>query len=254
MTTQAPAQPGRNRTGRILVIAIAIAVVAVLLATALVGGEIYARRSVSGCISSQFEREMGSKIDVRFGTKPLLITWLDHKVGEATVDTADSKFGPAVGMAVHANFRDIELSGGAQGGGVIGSSSAHVTWNNDGIRQTLGGLVSGVRSSAADGRLTLDVLGGLAQLQVRPEIRNGAVQVDTTSARLLGIGVPTELVAGIVDVFTKSLQSYPLGLQATEVRVTDDGIVAELAGGRTDLTPAPSGTQTTAQAGIQAGC
>ncbi|WP_330250678.1 DUF2993 domain-containing protein [Nocardia sp. NBC_00565] len=229
MSTKSPSTPTRNR--RALVIA--LVVVAILLATVLVGGEAYARHLVSRCISSQFEKEMGSKIDVSFGPKPMLITWIDGKVGQVKVNSDDSKFGPAVGMVVHAKFNDIEVSNG--GKNVIGSSSADVTWGNDGIRETLGGLVSGVTSSASSGMLTLDVLGGISELQVKPQVKDGTVQVETMSASLLGMGLPTDLVQGIVEVFTESLQSYPLGLKATEVKVTDNGIAVQLAGGRTEL-------------------
>ncbi|WP_280511698.1 LmeA family phospholipid-binding protein [Nocardia farcinica] len=230
MTTSPPAAPRVSR--RTLVIA--LAVVATLLVTALVAGEAYARHAVSKCISSQFEQEMGSKIDVGFGAKPLLITWLDGKVSSVTVDSKDDKFGPAVGMNVHATFRDVEVADNGKGG-TVGSSEADVTWSNDGIEQTLAGMVSGVRSSAASDVITLDVLGGLAQLQVRPQVRDGAVDVQTMSAEVLGIGLPTDLVAGIVNVFTESLQSYPMGLRATEIEVTDNGIDVHLAGGRTEL-------------------
>lgn len=218
---------------------IALVVVAILLATVLVGGEAYARHQVSRCISTQFEKEMGSKIDVSFGPKPMLVTWIDGKVGQVKVNSADSKFGPAVGMVVHAKFNDIEVTDGSKNS-VIGSSSADVTWGNDGIRETLGGLVSGVTSSASSGMLTLDVLGGISQLQVKPQVKDGVVQVETMSATLLGMGLPTDLVQGIVDVFTESLQSYPLGLKPTEVKVTDNGIAVQLAGGRTEL-PAAQG-------------
>ncbi|WP_327094080.1 DUF2993 domain-containing protein [Nocardia vinacea] len=213
---------------------IALVVVAILLATVLVGGEAYARYQVSRCISTQFEKDMGSKIDVSFGAKPMLITWIDGKVDQVKVNSDDSKFGPAVGMVVHARFNNVEVSNSGSGG-TIGSSSADVTWGNDGIRETLGGLVSGVSSSASSGMLTLDVLGGLAQLEVKPEIKDGTVQVETKSAALLGMGIPTDLVAGIVEVFTQSLQSYPLGMKATEVKVTDSGVAVKLAGGRTEL-------------------
>ncbi|MFD0365158.1 DUF2993 domain-containing protein [Nocardia sp. GCM10030253] len=239
MSQKPPATVTTNR--RTLVIA--LVVVATLLIGALVGGEAYARHKVSSCISSQFEKEMGSKIDVGFGWKPMLITWIDGKVSEVTVDSDDSKFGPAVGMVVHARFNGIELEDGGQGGGSVDSSSADVTWNNDGIEQTLGGLVSGVRSSTSSGMLTLDVLGGLAQLQVQPQVRNGVVEVNTMSAELLGMGLPTDLVQGIVDVFSQSLQSYPLGLKPTDIKVTDDGIVVKLAGGRTELTADPNATR-----------
>ncbi|WP_063046049.1 LmeA family phospholipid-binding protein [Nocardia pseudovaccinii] len=230
MSTKSPSTLKVNR--RALVIA--LVVVAILLATVLVGGEAYARYQVSRCISTQFEKDMGSKIDVSFGAKPMLITWIDGKVDQVKVDSDDSKFGPAVGMVVHARFNNVEVSNSGSGS-TVGSSSADVTWGNDGIRETLGGLVSGVSSSASSGMLTLDVLGGLAQLQVKPEIKDGTVQVETKSAALLGMGIPTDLVSGIVDVFTQSLQSYPLGLKATEVKVTDNGVAVKLAGGRTEL-------------------
>ncbi|MFQ6398419.1 DUF2993 domain-containing protein [Nocardia sp. KC 131] len=226
-----------NSSRRTLVIA--LVVVATLLIGALVGGEVFARHKVSHCISTQFEKEMGSKIDVGFGWKPMLVTWVDGKVSEVTVDSDDSKFGPAVGMVVHARFNGVDVKNGGQGGGTIDSSSADVTWNNDGIEKTLGALVSGVKSSASSGMLTLDVLGGLAQLQVQPKVTDGVVQIDTKSAQLLGMGLPTDLVQGIVDVFSQSLQSYPLGMKATDIKVTDDGIEVKLAGGHTELTADP---------------
>lgn len=231
MSTQTPQRPKvRRRT-----LVIALAVVAVLLVGTIVATEAYARHQISRCISSQFEQEMGSSIDVSFGPKPMLITYLDGKVGSLSIDSEDNKFGPAVGMVVHAKFSDIELTDRGRGGATVGSSSAEVTWNNDGIRQTLGTMVSGVSSSASSDVLTLDVLGGLAQLQVQPMVRNGNVEVETKSAQLLGIGLPTDLVQGIVETFTQSLQSYPLGLRAQKVDVTDDGVVVHLSGGRTVL-------------------
>ncbi|WP_216912551.1 LmeA family phospholipid-binding protein [Nocardia noduli] len=217
---------------------IAITVVVTLLATLVVGGEAYARHRLAGCISDQFEQEMGSTIDVGFGFKPLLISLVDGKISSVSVDSEGDKFGPAVGMVVHAKFDDLEFAD--NGGGTVGSSSADVTWSNDGIKQTLGDLVTGVRSSSATNMLTLDVLGGLAQLQVQPVVRNGAVEIETKSARLLGIGMPTDLVQGIVELFSQSLQSYPMGLKPTEIKVTDNGIDVELAGGRTEL-PANQG-------------
>ncbi|MFC4375880.1 DUF2993 domain-containing protein [Nocardia halotolerans] len=231
MSTQTP---GRPKVGRRTLV-IALAVVAVLLVAALAGTEAYARHQISRCISGQFEQEMGSSIDVSFGPKPMLITYLDGKVGSVNIESQDNKFGPAQGMVVHANFEDIELVDRGRGGATIGSSDAEVTWDNEGIRQTLSTMVSGVSSSAATELITLDVLGGLAQLQVQPMVRNGNVEVETKSAQLLGIGLPTDLVQGIVETFTQSLQSYPLGLRAHQVQVTDDGVIVQLEGGRTTL-------------------
>ncbi|MEV6323185.1 DUF2993 domain-containing protein [Nocardia sp. NPDC051787] len=229
MSTNAPSTSTINRR----TLLIALTVVAILLATVLVGGEVYARHSVSSCISTQFEKEMGSKIDVSFGPKPMLITWIDGKVPSVRVNSDDTKFGPAVGMVVHAVFRDVDVAD--QNGSTIGSSSADVNWSNEGIKETLGGLVTGVSSSESSGMLTLAVLGGLAELQLKPQILNGTVEVETMSAQLLGVGVPSDLVQSIVDIFTQSLQSYPFGMSATDLKVTDSGVVVKLAGGRAQL-------------------
>ncbi|MFD3509054.1 DUF2993 domain-containing protein [Nocardia sp. NPDC058666] len=229
MTTNMPPRIGARP------LVIALAVVAVLLVAAIGGTEAYARHKISRCISGAFEQQMGSNIDVGFGLRPILLSYVDGKVGSLTVDSEDNKFGPAIGMVVHAKFNDIELVDRGRGGGTVGSSSADVTWNNAGIQETLGTMVSGVRSSASTGVLTLDVLGGLAQLEVQPLVRDGNITVETKSAQLLGIGLPTDLVQGIVETFTQSLQSYPLGLRAQEVKVTDDGVAVHLSGGKTSL-------------------
>ncbi|MFD6455346.1 MULTISPECIES: LmeA family phospholipid-binding protein [unclassified Nocardia] len=239
MTTQKPPRP---RIGRRSLV-IALAVVAALLVAAIGGTEAYARHKISSCISGAFEQQMGSSIDVGFGPRPILLSYVDGKVGTITVDSEDNKFGPAVGMVVHAKFNDIELVDRGRGGGTIDSSTADVTWNNDGIRETLGTMVSGVSSSASTGVITLDVLGGLAQLEVQPMVRDGNVTVETKSAQILGIGLPTDLVQDIVETFTQSLQSYPLGLRAQEVKVTDDGVSVHLSGGKTALESDPAAQQ-----------
>lgn len=221
---------------------IAIAVVAALIVGVLGGTEAYARNKISSCISSQFEREMKSSIDVGFGLKPMLVTYFDGKLSEVKVDSQDDKFGPAQGMVVHARFNDIEVTDQGRGGGTINSSSADVTWSNAGIAKTLAGMVSTVTSDPGTGMLTVGVLGGVAKLQLKPYIKDGTVEVETMSANLFGVvGIPTDLVDGIVNLFTTSLQNYPLGLQPTKVSVTDNGVNLDLAGGRTEL-PAAAGS------------
>ncbi|MET9491727.1 LmeA family phospholipid-binding protein [Nocardia sp. NPDC006630] len=226
--------PGNRRSRRTLFVVIGLVLVLVVVG-ALAGGEAYARNKVGNCISSQFEQQMGSKIDVSFGAKPMLLTMIDNKVGSVTVDSDDTKFGPAVGMTVHATFHDIELQDGGKAGGTIGSSEAQVTWSNDGIVKTLGGLVSAAASDPSAGTLSFTVLGGLAQLQVKPKVVGDKVEVETMSASFLGIGLPTDLVSGIVDLMTQSLQTYPMGLKPTGVAVTQDGLKVSLQGGPTTL-------------------
>ncbi|WP_218026710.1 LmeA family phospholipid-binding protein [Nocardia inohanensis] len=225
---------GKARRTRRTVLIVAL-VVALLAVGGVAAGEVYTRRTMENCISSQFEKEMGSKIDVSFGWKPLLLTMFDNKVSSVTVDSDDSKFGPAQGMEVHATFNDIEVKDNGKQGGTIGSSTADVTWSTDGIVKTLGGLVSGAEGDPAKGTLDFAVLGGLAQLQVKPKIVGDKVEVETIQAALLGFGLPTDLVSGIVEVMTESLQSYPLGMKPTKVEVTKDGLKVHLEGGRSEL-------------------
>ncbi|MEC3919633.1 LmeA family phospholipid-binding protein [Nocardia sp. CDC160] len=230
----------RNRKKTLLIVGL---VVALLVAGGLAGGEAYARHKYESCISSQFEAQMGSKIDVSFGWKPLLLTMFDKKVSSVTVDSDDTKFGPAQDMVVHATFNDVELKDNGQQGATVGSSTAEVTWSNAGITKTLGGLVSGATSDPNSGTLSFAVLGGLAQLQVKPKIVGDKIQVDTLQASLMGFGLPTDLVSGIVDLMTQSLQSYPMGLKPTKVEVTNDGLHVSLRGGHADLQAADQNGQ-----------
>ncbi|WP_084535226.1 LmeA family phospholipid-binding protein [Nocardia yamanashiensis] len=234
---------GKVRRTRRTVLIVAL-VVALLAVGGVAAGEVYTRRTMENCISSQFEKEMGTSIDVSFGWKPLLLTMFDNKVSSVTVDSEDSKFGPAQGMDVHAKFNDIEVKDNGKGGGTIGSSTADVTWSTDGIVKTMGGLVSGAKGDPANGTLDFAVLGGLAELQVKPKIVGDKVEVETIQASLLGFGLPTDLVSGIVQLMTESLQSYPLDMKPTKVEVTNDGLKVHLEGGRTELQSA-NGQSTT---------
>ncbi|MFI6315656.1 DUF2993 domain-containing protein [Nocardia fusca] len=227
------------KVGRRTVV-IAVLTVIVLVVAALIGGEAYARHRIASCISSQFEKEMGSQIDVGFGAKPLLLTWLDGKVSRLDVDSKGDEFGPAADMQVHAQFHDIEMAEGSNSGSSVGSSNADVSWSNSGISQTLQGLVSDVQSDPDTGQLTMKVLGGFGAMQLTPRIQDGKVDIDVAQAQFLGIGVPDDLAQGVVDLMTESLQTYPMGLQPTELRVTADGIQVDLQGGPTEL-PAAEG-------------
>ncbi|AHH21832.1 LmeA family phospholipid-binding protein [Nocardia nova] len=232
--TPAPADAPRRHRGRKIALIVGLVVLLALVGTA-AGAETYMRHKSKQCIASQMEKELGSKVDVGFGPKPLLLTAVDHKVQYITVDSDDTKFGPAVDMKVHARVNDVKMIDGGRGGSTIGSSSADATWSNDGIAQTLTGLVSGVESDPASGTLDVKVLGGLADLKVQPHIVNGKIEVTTQSASLLGLGLPTDLVDNIVQSMTQSLQTYPMGMQPTSVKVTDNGISVSLRGGPATL-------------------
>lgn len=218
---------------------IAVASVVALLAV-VIGGEFYARHRVTSCMSAQFRKELGSKVDIGLGWKPVLIEMIDGKVPTITIDSADIKFGPALGMKVHAEAKGIQLEDSGQRAGTIDHSTAHVVWTVDGIGDTLrdqafGTLVSGVKTNPADGTLIFEGLSGLGRLTVTPVVQHGTVQVHTKNAQVLGFGLPTDLVDGIVKIVAGSLQNYPIGMSAQSVTITDAGLEMSLAGGRFDL-------------------
>ncbi|MFF3571743.1 LmeA family phospholipid-binding protein [Nocardia jiangxiensis] len=233
----ATAAPRRGRNVRRIVLIVGIVIVLAVVGTA-VGFETYARKHFSQCIATQLEKSLGSKVSVSFGAKPLLLTYLDHKVGSVTVNSDDAQFGPAVGMKVRATLNNIAMNGNDA---TVASSSAEANWSDDGIAQTLQGLVSGVTSNPSSGTLDVKVLGGLADLELTPRIVNDKIQVDTNKATLLGvIGIPNDLVDNIVQSMTKSLQSYPLDMHPSQLTVTDSGIDVKLAGGPSTMQADPN--------------
>ncbi|MFJ1459593.1 DUF2993 domain-containing protein [Nocardia sp. N2S4-5] len=245
-TATAPGPPSGGRTGtrnlRRIILIVGLVVVLAVVGTA-AAAETYYRHRTEKCIATQVERDLGSKVSVGFGPKPLLLTAFDHRIQYVDIKSDDAKFGPASDMKVHARLNDITLIDNGRGGADIGSSSADATWSNAGIAQTLQGLVSGVQSDPASGTLDVKVLGGIADMRLKPQIVGDRIEVTTQSAQLFGFGLPTDLVDSIVDMMTESLQSYPLDMQPTAVRVTDDGISVSLTGGTTKLQPAPDNNQ-----------
>lgn len=239
-TTHAPSASTRPKRNRVLIVAV---VVIVALVAAVIGGELYVRNSVKQCMANQFESQLGSQVDVGLSAKPVLLQALDKKVPYITISSDDSSFGPAKDMRVTARVNDVDITASDTSGGTVGSSTADIDWSTAGIAATIqeqpfGTLVTGVTSDPSAGTLQFSVLSGLAELTVKPTVADGVVNVETLGAELFGLGLPTDLVSGIVDLLTASLQTFPLGMTAESLTVTDSGLQLSLAGGPYTM-PAP---------------
>lgn len=229
---QMPAPPKPKRRKALVISLITVAV----LVVALIGGELFVRQQATSCMENQFRSQLGSDVDVSLSAKPILLQMADKNIPYVTIDSSGASFGPAKGMQVHARANDIEITKSADSSGTIGNSTADVTWKTAGILATLqaqpmGGMVTAVTSDATSGTLDISI-GGFADLQVRPTVQNGQVKVETVSAAILGLGLPTALVDGVVQVLTESLQQYPLGMAPTSLTVTGDAVQVHLAGGK----------------------
>ncbi|WP_137725202.1 DUF2993 domain-containing protein [Prescottella subtropica] len=238
-TVNAPQTPTAPKPKRRKALVISLIVVAALV-VALVGGELFVRQRATSCMESQLQSQLGSPVDVGLSWKPVLLQMTSKNVPYMTIDSAGSSFGPAKGMQVHARANDIDMSATDDSSGTIGSSTADVLWKTDGILATVQsesmGLITGVTPDPATGTLKFSV-GGLADLTVRPAIADGQVQVETVGAEILGLGLPTSLVDGVVQALTASLQQYPLGMAPTSLTVTDNAVQLHLAGGRYVMPP-----------------
>ena len=239
VTSASPTSPTSSRpptSKRSRLVLISLLVVGALV-VALGAGELYARHTVKNCMAGQFESELGTQVDVGLSAKPVLLQMIDKNAPYVTIDSDDSSFGPAKDMKVHAKADDVKIDQTDQSSGSIGSSSADIDWSDQGIlstvqEQSFGGLVSGVTSSAADGTLSFDVgPAGLAKLTVRPQVQGNTVNLETVGAQILGLGLPTDLVDGIVKTIGDSLQTYPLGMAPKSLSISDTGLKMSLAGG-----------------------
>ena len=140
-------------------------------------------------------------------------------------------------------------SAGSQRSSVRIDATSGGSITTDGMLQTLqaqsfGGLVSAVKTNGNDGTIQLDVgPAGLAQMTVRPVINgSGTIDIQTVDASVLGFGIPTDLVDGVVKTFTDSLQSYPLGMTVKSMKVSDTGMQIKLAGSHYTMPPQPAGS------------
>lgn len=218
-------------------------IVVAALVAALIAGELYVRHQVKSCMAQQFESQLGSQVDVGLAWKPVLLQSLDNEVPYITIDSDDSSFGPAQQMEVHARVENISIENTPESSGTIGSSQADIHWTTQGILATLqeqafGGLITDVRADEAAGTLTFSVgPAGIAELTVEPTVANGTVRVETVGAEILGFGLPTDLVDGVVQTLTDSLQTYPLGMEPTSLTVTDEAIDISLEGGAYTMPP-----------------
>ncbi|WP_305092551.1 DUF2993 domain-containing protein [Prescottella sp. R16] len=235
----APQTPAAPKPPRRKALVISLIVVAALV-VALVGGELFVRQRATSCMESQLQSQLGTPVDVSLSWKPMLLQMTSKNVPYMTIDSSGDSFGPAKGMQVHARADDIDMTTTDDSSGTIGSSTADVTWKTDGILATVQsesmGLITGVTPDPATGTLKFSV-GGLADLTVRPTVQNGQVDVETVGAEILGLGLPTSLVDGVVQILTASLQQYPLGMTPTSLTVTSDAVQLRLEGGRYVMPP-----------------
>lgn len=175
--------------------------VVALVAACGVAAEIYYRDRVERCVAAQAQQELGTSVTVGFGARPLLLTALDHRIPSMTLDTDNAASGPAVDMQAHVNLEDVDLADKG-GGASVTSSRTTATWSDTAILRTLHGLASEVTSHPGTNSITVQLLNGLAAVELRPYVADGKIQIETVSSR----GVPAGMADRILALLAQSLQ------------------------------------------------
>lgn len=244
MSTRSPVKPRLGFRGTAT---IALVTAVIVLLAGLAGAEVYARHRVSSCLSTQLSNEMNSRIEVGFGYKPLLLTWLDHKLPELTLTNPDGNLGQTHGMTMHMTFRDITMPSGSNQTTTIGSSSADILWESAGMVQSMNKTVSDIAPDPGTGTLQVKVLGGIGSLLVKPVVRNGQLVTDVGRAQVFGIGIPNDLAGSITTAFAQGTAQAPYGMHPTNVAVVDQGLQIHMEGGPQTLSAGSGGNSPGAQ-------
>ena len=210
-----------------------IAVIVIgLVAAGVLAGELYARHRAESVVAAATECVVQDKASVSFGARPFLLQLATGHFSNISIQTAGNRIGPARGMRADVRIDDVRLEGDTNAMGAIGTLDAMITWSADGITQTireaiplLGGLVTWVETNPDDG--TIELHGDLGGVITKPQVEGGGVALEVVDVTGLGLLVGSEPVQSALDAFTTNLtESYPLGIHADSVQVTDGGVTA----------------------------
>jgi LmeA-like phospholipid-binding len=220
----------RRRDPRSIVL-IAVIVIC-LVAAGLLAGELYARQRAESVVAAATECVVKDKASASFGATPLLLQLATGHYRNISIHTAGNRIGNARGMKADVRIDDVRLEGDANAMGTIGALDATITWSANGMKQSfqeaiplLKGVVTRVQTHPDDG--TVELQGNLGNVTTKPQVTDGGVALQVVDVTGLGLLVPRELVQSALDAFTTHLtESYPLGIHADSVQITDDGVTA----------------------------
>jgi hypothetical protein len=228
----APKQKKRGFFRNPLAILLVVVIVVALVATAVIVGEIIARRVVNGKVAQVVACEVQDQATANFGVAPLLLWQLATKhFTNITVETAGNQIRDARGMKLKLTIQNVQLRNTSDSKGTVGALNADITWTADGIKQSvqqaipvLGAFVtSSVTTHPAD--QTIELKGALNDIVAKPVISDGGLSLQIQTFNTLGFSMPKETVQKHLDDFTSDLtKNYPLGIHADTVTVTTTGV------------------------------
>jgi hypothetical protein len=209
-----------------------LVIVAALAVAGVIAGELYARHRADNVVATATECVVQDQASVSFGPSPFLLQHIMGHYSDISIHTAGHQIRSAKGMKADININDVDLHGSGDSKGTIGELDATITWTSDGIKETaqsflpfIGSLVNNVTSDPSAG--TVELSGVLGTVTVKPAVANGGLSLQVLQVTALGARLPRETAQSALDTFAATLnKSYPLGIHADSVQVTNDGVVA----------------------------
>ncbi len=213
-----------------------VVIVVALVAAGVLGGELYARSRADKIVASIVECIVQDGAKASFDPLPPFL--MQHVTGHYTninIETAGNQIRDAKGMKVKLGIEDVRIKETADASGTVGSLVADITWNSDGIRQTvadmiqlpfIGSAISDVRTNPSNG--TIELKGLLGTITAKPTVVNKGISLQIIDLSAIGLSWPRETLQPILDKFTAQItENYPMGIHADSVQVTDTGVVAK---------------------------
>ncbi|MFD0314824.1 LmeA family phospholipid-binding protein [Streptomyces flavalbus] len=225
----------RSRRRRVVVAVL----VAGLLLTGTVG-ELVARALLAGRVEDAVGRRLGEDADVDVDIEGGLMLYelYDRHLDAVTVRGDDADLGRMEGVHVQVRLDDVRLRQGTVGRtradvDIPAASLTELASGGDGPRRL---EVTGVRTDPGADTVVLQLGGGLGEVTLRPGVEDGRVALHVGAVRVFGRDAPPALVERFEERLSErggrdGPRRYPLGLEATAVDVTDDGLHVSLSGG-----------------------
>ncbi|MEV0668672.1 DUF2993 domain-containing protein [Mycobacterium sp. NPDC050441] len=219
-----------------LSVVLVFVIVVALVAAGVLGGELFARSRADKIVASIVECIVEDGATASFDPLPPFL--MQHVTGHYTninIETAGNQIRNAKGMKVKLGIEDVRIKETADASGTVGSLVADITWNTDGIRQSvadmvqlpfIGSAISDVRTNPSNG--TIELKGLLGTITAKPTVVNKGISLQIVDLSAIGLSWPRETLQPILDKFTAQLtENYPMGIHADSVQVTDSGVVAK---------------------------
>ncbi|MFF7187080.1 LmeA family phospholipid-binding protein [Streptomyces sp. NPDC008222] len=213
-----------------------VTALALALLLTVAGAELTARIVLHDRLATVAGRVLGKGSDIRIEGGPALFDLWERHLDAVTVRSDHARLGRIPDVAVRARLDDIRLTG--RHAGTVARTHAEVAVPAASLQSLAAASasrlpVTGVRPDPGAGTIALDLgQGGLAQVTLRPRLKDGRLTLAVDSAEVLGGPAPVALVDRIRGTLSdRTGADYPLGLKATAFDITESGLDVTLAGG-----------------------